>query len=380
MKISIVLGAFFPVPPIRGGAVEKAWFALGQEFARHGHDITFVSRAMPEFPDEETVDGIKHLRVRGFEAPRSFIWLKILDLIYSLRVKRRLPRPADVIVTNTFWLPILLRNSQSGKIYAHVARFPKGQMGLYANAARLQAPSSAVARAIEREAPKLKDKVRVIPYPSPRSAGEPIPSLQRPKVLLFVGRIHPEKGVHLLVQAFADLSREVASEWSLSIVGPAEANLGGGGRDYLVQLERIAARATGKVAFPGPVFDADTLEQHFLSAQLFVYPSLADRGESFGLAPLEAMAHGCAVIVSGLECFADFIRDGETGFVFDHHAPNPAATLRLQIERAILDPKLLSRVAEKGRLKSADYSLDRVAGQFLHDFSSIIAEPDVRNR
>ena len=39
MKITIVLGAFFPVPPIKGGAVEKIWFALGQEFARRGHDV-----------------------------------------------------------------------------------------------------------------------------------------------------------------------------------------------------------------------------------------------------------------------------------------------------------------------------------------------------
>ena len=133
MKITIVLGAFLPVPPVMGGAVEKVWFALSQEFARRGHEVVLVSRALPELPRSETRAGVKHLRVRGFDIPRSLIWLKFLDLIYSIRTMSVLSasspigriRPladrtdsscgepaADVIVTNTFWLPILLRNSK----------------------------------------------------------------------------------------------------------------------------------------------------------------------------------------------------------------------------------------------------------------------------
>src|SRR5207253_2573333 len=107
MKITIVLGAFFPVPPVMGGAVEKVWFALSQEFARRGHEVVLVSRALPELPRSETRAGVKHLRVRGFDIPRSLIWLKFLDLVYSLRTMSLLPK-ADIIVTNTFWLPILL--------------------------------------------------------------------------------------------------------------------------------------------------------------------------------------------------------------------------------------------------------------------------------
>jgi len=38
--------AFLPVPPVMGGAVEKVWFALGQEFARRGHEVVLVSRAL----------------------------------------------------------------------------------------------------------------------------------------------------------------------------------------------------------------------------------------------------------------------------------------------------------------------------------------------
>jgi len=377
MKITIVLGAFFPVPPIRGGAVEKIWFALAQEFARRGHEVVQISRAMPELHREEVLDSVKHTRVPGFDAPRSLLWLKLLDLIYSIRTIPRLPK-ADIIVTNTFWLPIFLRRSGHGKVYVHVARYPKGQMRLYRRASRLQAPSHAVARAIATEVPRSKDRVAVIPYPAPRSTveGEPLPTTKRENIILMVGRVHPEKGVHLLIDAFVNMTHEFSSEWTLLILGPAEEEFGGGGECYLAELKHEAARAGGKVFFRGPIFDPVLLEQNFRAAKLFVYPSLAEHGESFGLAPLEAMAHGCAVMVSKLDCFEDFIRDGETGFVFDHRSKDPAQALCERIESVIADEALLARVAEAGYQKSVDYSLDRVTNQFLHDFSSLISESD----
>jgi glycosyltransferase involved in cell wall biosynthesis len=126
------------------------------------------------------------------------------------------------------------------------------------------------------------------------------------------------------------------------------------------------------VIFAGSIFDPSELEQTFRSARLFVYPSLAERGESFGLAPLEAMTHGCAVLVSKLDCFTDFVRDGETGFIFDHRSSSPEENLRIKIEKIINDEALLARVAEAGRRKSEEYSLSRVADRFIADFSSIV--------
>jgi glycosyltransferase involved in cell wall biosynthesis len=385
MKITIVLGAFFPVPPTMGGGVEKVWFSLAPEFVKRGHDVVMVSRKLPELRREETINGVKHLRVDGFDTPRSLVWLKFLDLIYSLRTmsilrSRRmseLPK-ADVIVTNTFWLPFLLRNSKRGRVYVHVARYPKGQTRFYGNAARLQAPSQAVARAIADEAPTLAGKISVIPYPAPGStiAGAPSATGEREKIILFVGRVHPEKGVHLLVEAFADGARTVFADWKLMIVGPTDEKHSGGGESYLVDLKRLAANAGDKIIFRGPIFDQIELEQTLRAARIFVYPSLAERGESFGLAPLEAMAQGCAVFVSDLACFHDFIRDGETGFIFDHRSSNPAESLRARIENVIVDPTLLSTVADAGYRKSAEYSLASVADQFLEDFNSIIANSD----
>lgn len=371
MKITIVLGAFFPVPPIMGGAVEKVWFALAQEFAHRGHDVTQVSRRIPDFPKGEVIAGVKHIRVPGFNAPRSLLWLKFLDLLYSWRVRSVLP-PADIIVTHTFWLPFLLRDSTRGRIYVHVARYPKGQLRFYRHAARLQTPSQVIARAIAAEVPKWKAKIEVIPYPRPQNITDAAPPLiaERAKTILFVGRVHPEKGVHLLLEAFVN-KLEAFAAWKLLIIGPTERRHGGGGPGYLESLQRLAQKAPEQVELRGPVFDSSVLEREFRSARLFVYPSLAERGETFGLAPLEAMAHGCAVLVSNLECFHDFIAENDTGFFFDHRASNPAQTLGEKMAGLIANESLLARVADAGYQKSAAFSLGDIAARFLQDFASI---------
>jgi glycosyltransferase involved in cell wall biosynthesis len=382
MKITIVLGAFLPVPPTMGGAVEKIWYSLAQEFSRRGHEVTIVSRKMQEQPDDENIEGVRYLRVPGFNTPRSLIWLKFLDLIYSRRVMSILPA-ADVLVTNTFWLPMLVRDRSHGRVYVHVGRYPKWQMRFYGRAARLQAPSNSVGRAIAAEAPQLANKVSVVPYPAPRpvlsgvegsASGAPGAIGHREKIILYVGRVHPEKGVHLLVDAFVQGTRAALIDWKLMIVGPTEAKFGGGGGDYLAKLRRSAAEAGERVTFAGSIFDSAALERTFRSARIFVYPSLAERGESFGLAPLEAMTHGCAVVVSGLDCFGDFIRDGETGFVFDHRSGDPVASLHSKLEAMIADEEQLAQVAEAGRRKSEEYSLSHVADRFIADFSSVIQD------
>lgn len=374
MKITIAMGAFFPVPPIMGGAVEKVWFALAREFVKRGHEVMMVSRKTPGLPCEETIDGVKHLRVDGFDTPRSIIWLKFLDLIYSIRVLSVLPS-ADIIVTHTFWLPILLRSSKRGKIYVHVGRYPKGQMRFYRHVARLQTLTRALARAISEEVPDLEPKISVVPNPAPepQAPGAPLSLAEREKIMLFVGRVHPEKGIHLLVEAFAG-KPPAFEDWKLVIVGPAEIKLGGGGTGYLIDLKRRARDAA--VVFRGPIFDPLALEKEFRSARIFAYPSLAERGETFGLAALEGMAHSCAVFVSDLGCFRDFIRDGETGFIFNHRAQNPIESLREKIASAIVDPTLLARVADAGYRRSADHSIQRVADQFLADFNSVLRESD----
>lgn len=371
MKITIVLGAFFPVPPLMGGAVEKVWFALGQEFVRRGHQVVQISRAHPELPATEEIEGVQQRRVRGHAQPRSIVWLKWLDLLYSLRVRRILP-PADILVTNTFWLPLLVRRKDRGLVYVHVQRGPKGQMRWYAHVARLLAVSHAIADEIVAEAPQLRSKVRVIPNALPFPIDYSL-SANREPTILFVGRVHPEKGLELFLRALSHLPAEMLSAWQVKIVGPHETHLGGGGEAFLRKMQDLGKRTGARVEWRGSIFDAAELAGEYRSSLVFAYPSVAETGEALPVAPLEAMAHGCAPIVSNLSCFRDYIADGVTGFVFDHRGPEPEKILAHRLTDVLsLGRDRIGQIGAAARAKAAEFDVAKVAQRYLDDFASLL--------
>jgi glycosyltransferase involved in cell wall biosynthesis len=368
VRITIVQGAFLPVPALLGGAVEKVWFNLGKEFARRGHEVLHVSRAFKGLPAEETIEGVRHRRVSGFASPARFSQRLVLDFWYSLRAMSRLPH-ADVVVTNTFWLPALLRGRRKGVPYVHVARYPKGQMKLYRRAI-LQTVSQPIAEAIIAEDPTARPRVRVIPYPLANAYLLPtLPPAS--KSVLYTGRVHPEKGVHLLIEAFSRLPAALQKEWSVKIVGPWEIAYGGGGDAYLNKLKEAASSCADRVEFVGRVFDEAKLIGHYRDSSVFVYPSLAEKGETFGLAALEAMAAGCVPIVSGLACFRDFIEPGRNGLVFDHRTPDPARGLRDCLEDVLSARVPVEQLRQAAWNDAKRYTMDSVASQFLTDFAAI---------
>ncbi len=371
MRITIVQGAFLPVPPLLGGAVEKVWFNLGKEFARHGHEVTHVSRAFKGLPAQEVIDGVKHRRISGFTSPATLAQRLRLDFQYALRALSQLP-PADILVTNTFWLPALEFRRSRGLRYVHVGRYPKGQLRLYRRAI-LQTVSEPIKQAILDEQPRAAKRVRVIPYPLSEHYLRPALG-ESTHTLLYTGRVHPEKGVHLLVKAFAHLSPADRADWKLQIVGPSEVACGGGGEHYLADLRAAAASVSGSVEFVGRVFDEKRLIEHFNNANIFVYPSLAERGETFGLAVLEAMAAGCAPLVSNLACFRDFIRPEVNGQIFDHRTPDPAGSLTAALAAMMRDRECTARLRESAWLTAREYSLPKIASLFLSDFAQLCGQ------
>ena len=376
--------------------MEKIWFALGEEFAQRNHAVTHVSRKFPGLAAEETIGGVHHVRTSGFDTPRSWrcfrqidvLWpvRLLLDFIYSILVRVRLPE-ADVVVTNSFWLPILIRpGAKCGRLYVHIQRHPKAQVRWYAHAGRLQTVSSSLARALSVMLPECANHIRVIANPVPGDIGwidegeMEKRANTRERIVLYVGRIHPAKGLELLCEAFARFQkRPDNADWSLRLVGPSESALGGGGNGFQERLEELARSLGIPVTFVGFVRSPSALHEEYSRAQIFVYPTLDEFGEASPVAPLEAMSCGCPVITSQLECFHDYLIAEQTGYTFDHRSRTAASKLADQMQRLANDSDLRRTVAVRAWRGTRGLTLANIASQYLTDFEELTKSKETKS-
>jgi glycosyltransferase involved in cell wall biosynthesis len=386
MKINIILGPFLPGLPGPAGAVEKLWQGVGKRLAAAGHEVTLIEKEGVARDAEDSGPGtLRYVQVRGFERPAGIVGALLCDFIYSHRVLAALPS-ADLTVSNTFFLPTfvlrlqrIMKARQVGILVPNVARMPKGQARFFSGLKAITAVSEATRQALLAEpgTAKLNEIIHVVPNPVDISVFNPVgrPAAGRhARRILYAGRLAEEKGVKILVAAFVALREQNhLQEFELLVVGPHETALGGGGKSYLE-----ACRALGKghpVRFLPPIREPKLLADEMRQAEFFVYPSLADRGETFGISALEAMACGAMTIVSDLACFKDFIIHGENGFVFDHRSDPQAALEATLLEVAQTDDaKQITRNAVNTAEK---FSYAEVSKQYCDLFKFLI-ESDMK--
>lgn len=379
MKITIVMGFFLPMPPAAGGATEKSWHSLAAEFAQRGHQITIISRTWHGWPDQETRDGVRHLRLRGDNHTGKLARNLWRDLRWSWRVWRQLP-PADITVVNCIALPVWLGwlRGRAGRLVVMPGRVPKGQYRLYRRLDRVLAVSSPVREAVLRENPHLAPLISISGYPirwrqlaePPRAEG----AAAQPVTLGFIGRIHREKGLDLFAAALADLAcRTNLPAWRVLLCGPHEVERGGSGEAYLRQLRESLEKTlpAGAWELRSAKFVPEQLEAVYREIHLFCYPSLAIHGETFGVAVAEAMAAGAVPVVSALPCFLDFVHPGENGASFDQTAPDAARRLADALAALLLDPVHRRRLALAARATVQRYDFPVFAERLLADFSTL---------
>lgn len=123
--------------------------------------------------------------------------------------------------------------------------------------------------------------------------------------VLYLGRLHPHKGLHLLVRAAA-MIRSGGSDVALTVAGT-------GRTGYRRSVQRLADKLglADRLRFVGLV-DAERRAGLFRSADVFVLPS---RSENFGFAVAEAMAAGVPVIVSDQVGLAHLVEQEQCGRV-----------------------------------------------------------------
>ncbi|MFL5918619.1 MAG: glycosyltransferase family 4 protein [Gaiellaceae bacterium] len=285
-------------------------------------------------------DAVEHVRARGVDVavvgPQQFRGFGLTyghGVVGNLRRRPwlalfvpallasfvRAARHVEADVLHAHWLPAGWVAARTGRPYVVqvwgtdvelARRAPRLARGVLRGASLVIAASTALAESAR--ALGAAD-VRVIP------SGVDVPAETgaeaEPPEVLYAGRLSAEKGVLELVEAARGMKLVVAGD------GP---------------LRDRVAQARGFVPH-------DELQRLYRRAAVVACPS---RREGFGVACLEAMAHGRPVVATSVGGLRDLVVDGETGLVVP---PRDAAALRTALQRLLAEPELRRRLGAAGR-------------------------------
>ncbi|GAA4105754.1 glycosyltransferase [Actinomadura miaoliensis] len=192
-----------------------------------------------------------------------------------------------------------------------------------------------------------------------------LPSLDAP-IVACVGRLSAEKGVDLLLEAWARVASRYPG-WLLRVygAGPEEDEL----RRQAASIPEIAT----SVEFRGVVSDVETA---FAGSSIFVLPS---RAEGFPMSVLEAMAYGLPTVA--FDCAPGvraLLTDGQDGLLVP---PGDTAALAAALGRLIRDDALRRAMGARARASVERYRPDAVLDRWerlftlLHRTVPIVSEP-----
>jgi D-inositol-3-phosphate glycosyltransferase len=282
--------------------------------------------------------------------------------------------------------PILHMFHTLGEMKNRIARSESEREGAY----RIEGEKRVIKRAdrliVATEAEKAQlqwlykadlQKMTIIPpgvdvshfYPIPKDEARQFIGLSsNHRMVLFVGRIEPLKGVDTLIRAMSCLKFQ-------SVVHPVYLAIIGGEPDadpetmtaemmHLQQLcDDLCMGQT--VIFLGKRAQ-DTLPYYYSAAEVLVMPSFY---ESFGMVALEAMACGTPVIASQVGGLAFLVKDGETGY----HVPegDPSA-LCDKLTTLLSDNDLRTRMGNRAAEYAQGYNWEKIAAQIVSEYQELI--------
>lgn len=368
---------------------------LAREFGRRGHRVEVYTRCHdPKDPQIVELGGgarVVHLKAGPYFMNKEGLYEHIPEFLSNLCSYQRSNSLSYDLIHSHYWL-----SGRAGIVLSrrwgvpHIATFHtlaktklRARPGereselRVATEKRVMDRSDAVVVSTVYEKEDLvglygmpPHKVRVIPagvdlelfHPIDKAQARGALGLSEKRVILYVGRIEPLKGLDILLKAVARL--EDRADTRLLIVG------GRPGEDAeLERLKTIAAQLgiADMVSFTGAVKQT-LLPNYYSAADVFVLPSYY---ESFGLVALEAMACGTPVVVSRVGGLKSFIRDGETGYLIPWRCPEPFTQ---RLDMLLSNPALRETMGKAARAKAQQMGWSVVADRMLDFYASIVGE------
>lgn len=342
----------------RGGTFEKRWRDLGLPF----HELQLPERR-----------GFRPNTGRGYHSVGELARLPLRSLRAILRIVRLIRAGgADVVHSNC--LMTHLDCAVAGRLTGAVpvlelhdivaAGIGRTAMGV---AVRLAGNAVAISTAVRDQLPRWAhrnvvvvpqsvDTDRFHPGVAPGQWRDRLAARRDVPLVAAIGRIDPEKGLHVLLRAVAML-RESGVAVQLALVGSPSKDSG----TYLAELRELGDRLLGDALRIVP--QVDDVPAVLRAVDVLACPSIE---EPFGLILLEAQACRVPVVASTSGGPRDFISPGETGLLVP---PEDPAALAGALGRLVTDPELRHRIAEAGRNRvlstyTADIRAGRLAGLY----------------
>ncbi|MCZ8519176.1 MULTISPECIES: glycosyltransferase family 4 protein [Paenibacillus] len=323
IDVAVVTPGSFVIPSSRSSSVELVVEEVAARVGR-GLRLAVLGRRSRVLPAEEIRGGVRYARVPA-PSPRGYI----------RRISRRLEklRPDIIQVENRPRFVRYLRRRHPGAkivLSLHSVTFvsrPHIRLGelrrCLAAADRIVVNSEFIRQEMERRDPGSRDKLVVNhlgvdtgKFASRWHGEEAVRreamlaqlGLQGKRILLYIGRLIPIKGVHHVMEAMPRILAEVP-DTVLVIVGSA---FYGSKRTtpYVRRLHRMAKRMKLPVRFI-PYVPHNEIADWFRLADVLVVPS--GRREAFGLVNVEAMAAGVPVVATRCGGIPEIIEEGVTG-------------------------------------------------------------------
>jgi glycosyltransferase involved in cell wall biosynthesis len=194
---------------------------------------------------------------------------------------------------------------------------------------------------------------------SPRLPGtKPAAAALKRPAIVFVGGLHPRKGVDELIRAF-DLVR-------LERVGPTLYIVGDG--PNRAEYEALAHRlgCGDSVQFCGQASDP---RPYLLGSDIFV---LASRADPAPLVITEAREAGCAIVATAVDGIPELLDHGEAGILVP---PGDCAALASAITSLLGNPQTLARMRQRSQGNLERMSVARVAEETLGIYREALAPP-----
>jgi glycosyltransferase involved in cell wall biosynthesis len=186
------------------------------------------------------------------------------------------------------------------------------------------------------------------------------PSLKSNPYVLLLSRLHPKKGVDLLLKAFLDLTREKQfGEWKLVLAGE-------GPESYVETLKRTVQQDGGhdRVLFPGWL-EGIKKSSALQDASLLALPS---HHENFGLCVMEALAHGVPVLISSYVNLAPEIKEAGVGWI----VPLESVALQEQLADALSHDEERARRGRAGQDFARRFTWREIAPDLERLYLSLI--------